>query len=395
MIVDIVVPSLGESIAEVEIGEWQKAVGDQVALDEIVVGIESEKAAMEIPSPAAGVLVEVLKTQGEPSKVGEVVGRIDTEKVGSTEKADAPPPEAISLSASSAVEDRIMPSARRILTEKGLENTAAVPTGPGGRVLKEDALLAVVAQNPISVPPVPKPAAATGTRDEERVRMSLLRRTIANRLLAAKQSTAMLTTFNEIDMSNVMTLRKEQGESFVQTHQIKLGFMSFFIKAVVAALRDFPSLNARLEGDDLVFAKYYDIGVAVGGGKGLVVPVIRNADGLGFAEIERIISDYGKRAKENTLTLDELTGGTFSISNGGVFGSLMSTPILNPPQSGILGLHAIKERPIAVSGEVVIRPMMYIALSYDHRVVDGREAVTFLLNVKERIESPARILLEI
>lgn len=401
MIVDIVVPSLGESISEVEIGEWQKAVGDHVALDEIVVDIESEKAAVEIPSPAEGALVEILKTAGTPAKVGDVVGRIDTEKAGTVTES---PVETESGAASLAPvgDAKVMPAARRILAENALDSSDAVPSGPGGRILKEDALRAVGSKT--AAPPAstsaPAPAAsksidAPGARIEERVRMSLLRRTIANRLLEAKQSTAMLTTFNEIDMSGVMALRKELGESFLKTHQIKLGFMSFFIKAAVAALKDFPTLNARLEGEDLVFAKYYDIGVAVGGGKGLVVPVIRNAEGLSFAEIERTILDYGKRAKENSLTLDELTGGTFSISNGGVYGSLMSTPILNPPQSGILGLHAIKDRPVAINGEVVIRPMMYVALSYDHRVVDGREAVTFLLNVKQRIESPAKILLEI
>ncbi len=400
MIVEIKVPGVGESITEVEIGDWMKSVGDAVRVDEILVAVESEKAALEIPSPAGGALVEILMHRGETAKVGEVIGKIDTEQTGvvpsKKEPAAVPapstePPKA----AKEAAEPKVMPSARRVLAVEGVPAEDVTPTGPGDRILKEDAMRAAAEKAPPPPTAPSRPASPPGARLEERVRMSLLRRTIANRLLEAKQSTAMLTTFNEIDMSQVAAIRKNLGETFLKTHQIKLGFMSFFIKAVVAALKDFPGLNARLEGDELVYAKYYDIGVAVGGGKGLVVPVIRNAETLGFAGIERAIADLGRRAKENSLTVDELSGGTFSITNGGVYGSMMSTPILNPPQSGILGLHAIKDRPVAVNGEVVIRPIMYAALSYDHRVVDGREAVTFLVNIKERIENPTKLLLEI
>lgn len=396
MIVDIVVPNLGESILEVEIGSWQKRVGESVAVDEPLVEIESEKAAVEVPSPAAGALVAILRNTGDPSRPGEAIGKIDTEQAG---KAAAPPDPLLEPAKPSEVQanrPRVMPAAARVLAEKGIDASAVAPTGPGGRVLKEDAQRAAPKAAPTTAAPIPtalKPQG--GTREEVRERMSLLRRTIANRLLEAKQSTAMLTTFNEIDMSAVKAMRAELGAAFLETHGIKLGFMSIFIKASVAALRNFPNLNARIEGDEIVHALYYDIGVAIGGGRGLVVPVIRNAETLGFADIERFIADYGLRAKANTLTLEELTGGTFSISNGGVYGSLLSTPILNPPQSGILGLHAIKDRPVVVDKEIVIRPMMNVALSYDHRIVDGREAVTFLKSVKERVENPEKLLLEI
>ena len=289
-----------------------------------------------------------------------------------------------------------MPAAKRLLAEREMASDAVTPTGPGGRVLKEDVQSAADAGVKEMLPqtkaasPLP-----TGARDEERVRMSPLRRTIAARLLEAKQSMAMLTTFNEIDMSRVIALRKALGPAFLEKHQIKLGFMSFFVQATVAALKEFGNLNAHIEDEEIVYSKFCDIGVAIGGGRGLVVPVLRNAETLSFAEIEHRIADLSARAQANTLSLEELTGGTFTISNGGVYGSMMSTPIINPPQSGILGLHAIKDRPVVIDGEVVIRPMMYVALSYDHRIVDGREAVTFLMRIKARIETPEKMMLEI
>ncbi len=400
MIVDIVVPGLGESISEVEIGSWQKAVGEHIDVDEPLVEIESEKAAVEVPAPAAGALIEIIKHTGEPAKPGDAIGKIDTEQAGKAASPPEPASETAKQKETTANAPKVMPAAARVLAEMGVEASAVAPSGPGGRVLKEDAMKAAASTpKPAAAPAAPGPKAVpkppAGTREEVRERMSMLRRTIAARLLKAKQSTAMLTTFNEIDMSAVKTMRGELGPTFLETHGIKLGFMSVFIKASVAALREFPNLNARIEGDEVVHSLYYDIGVAIGGGKGLVVPVIRNAEALGFADLERVIADFGLRAKANSLTLEELTGGTFSISNGGVYGSLLSTPILNPPQSGILGLHAIKDRPVVVEGEIVIRPMMNVALSYDHRIVDGREAVTFLSRVKERVETPEKLLLEI
>ncbi len=401
MTVDIKVPNLGESINEVEVGEWLVSVGEGVRVDDPVVAIESEKAAVEVPAPAAGVLTEILKQPGETAGIDEVIGRIDTSKTveekdetaGGTEPAAAdaavaPPPEA-----------RVMPAARRLLAEKGIPATAVAGTGPGGRVLKEDVQRV---PSPPETPPVPEsppalelPPRAPGDRSEDRVRMSRLRRTIARRLLEASQGMAILTTFNEVDMLEVKQLRGRLGEAFLAKHGVKLGFMAFFVKAVVKALAAVPTVNARIEGDDIVTSRFADIGVAIGGGKGLVVPVLRNAETMGFEDIERQIADFGRRAKENALTLEELEGGTFTISNGGVYGSMMSTPIVNPPQSGILGLHAIKDRPVVVDGEIAIRPMMYIALSYDHRVIDGREAVSFLKDVKERIENPVELMLEL
>ena len=403
MIIDIKVPNLGESISEVEVGEWLVAVGEPVNVDDPVVAIESEKAAVEVPAPAAGVLTEVLKAQGEPAGIDEVIGRIDTSKQAEATPAPVETPESAEAGETPA-DVRVMPAAQRMMAEKGLSATDVEGTGPGNRVLKEDVQRASVPAEPAPAPsasPAPgaPPAQAApkpllGDRSEERVRMSRLRRTIARRLLEATQSMAILTTFNEVDMLEVKKLRTSLGEAFLEKYGVKLGFMSFFVKAVVKALEAFPAVNARIEGDDIVYSRFADIGVAIGGGKGLVVPVLRNAETMSFADIERQIADYGKRAKENALTLEELEGGTFTISNGGVYGSMMSTPIVNPPQSGILGLHAIKDRPVVVDGEIAVRPMMYVALSYDHRVVDGREAVSFLKDVKERIENPVKLMLE-
>jgi 2-oxoglutarate dehydrogenase E2 component (dihydrolipoamide succinyltransferase) len=356
---------------------------------------------MEVPSPVAGVLSATLKAEGDVAQVGELIAHIDPNAKPSAQPTSAPsapetPSSAAESSSVSAGETRVTPAARRVLAERGLTASEVTPTGPGGRLLKEDVLnhKAAPAPAPKKAAPAPKPV-VSGTRTTEVVRMSPIRKTVARRLLEAQQTAAILTTFNEVDMSAIMALRKRYQPQFVEKHGIKLGFMSFFVRAVIEGLKAFPAVNAQVQDNQIIYHHYYDIGVAVGGGKGLVVPVIRNAEALGFSEIEGTIRDFGQRAQKNRIKLDELQGGTFSITNGGVYGSLLSTPILNPPQSGILGMHGIQDRPIAVNGEVVIRPMMYIALSYDHRIVDGREAVSFLKTVKELVEDPQRILLEI
>jgi 2-oxoglutarate dehydrogenase E2 component (dihydrolipoamide succinyltransferase) len=425
MQIELKVPAVGESITEVEIGNWLKKEGDSVQKDENIVVLESEKTTLELPSPAAGKLGKLLKTKGQVAAIGEVIGFLvqdgaaakgedakkETGAGRDLEKKTDP--------AKVATEQKVMPAAARALAEQGLKPDQVTGSGPGGRVLKEDVAKAAEqtasarpsvsspASAPTSpVPPTgsptpPSPGAlhpaemATPSRQEQVVPMTRLRKTLAERLVQAQQNAALLTTFNEVDMSGVMALRKEYQDSFTAKYGIKLGFMSFFVKAVVDGLRLIPEVNSEIRGTDIIYRNYQDIGVAVGGGKGLVVPVIRNAERLSFAQIELTIADFAKRAKENKLKLEELQGGTFTISNGGIYGSLLSTPIVNPPQSGILGMHSIQERPIAVNGQVVIRPMMYIALSYDHRVVDGREAVTFLKRVKEVIENPTRMLLEV
>jgi 2-oxoglutarate dehydrogenase E2 component (dihydrolipoamide succinyltransferase) len=408
MSVEIKVPPVGESITEVYIGEWKKREGDWADRDEALVEIESDKATSDFPSPVAGVITKVLKQTGETASVGEVIGYIDEtapppakgkgpaakSKAAPAEKAKpaagkappAAPAPAAPPKAPAADLARVMPAARRELAEQGLTPGQVAPSGPGGRLLKEDvqAYAAHAAQ-----------AEQPAGREEEVVAMTPLRRRIAQRLVEAQQAAALLTTFNEIDMTEVMALRQQYKDAFQQKYNIKLGFMSFFVKAAVEALKQIPQVNAEIRGNEIVYHNYYDIGVAVGGGKGLVVPVLRNAERLSFAEVELTIDDLGRRARENQLKVEELQGGTFTISNGGIYGSLLSTPIVNPPQSGILGLHAIQERPVARNGQVVIRSMMYVALTYDHRLVDGREAVTFLKRIKEVIESPARMLLEV
>jgi 2-oxoglutarate dehydrogenase E2 component (dihydrolipoamide succinyltransferase) len=431
MATDVKVPAAGESISEVIIGSWLKAVGDSVAADEPIVEVETDKATLEVPSPVAGVLTEQLVATGDTVAVGAVVARIDEAKAAarapqaeepSSPEAPAQPaarreqpqpervqqPAAAASQAPAAVAEKpagqkaasVMPAAQRLLDEHGLSADDVPATGPGGRLLKEDVLryLEERERQAAQAAGVDAPltgAVLDGPRQEERVRMSPLRRTIAERLLAAQQTAALLTTFNEVDMSAVIALRQEHKEGFEKRYGVRLGFMSFFVKAVIDALKLIPQLNAEIDGDDIVYKNYYDIGVAVSAKKGLVVPVLRDADRMSFAEIEKAIADFGQRAQANKLAPEELQGGTFTISNGGVFGSLMSTPIVNPPQSGVLGMHAIQERPVALSGQVVIRPMMYVALTYDHRIVDGREAVTFLKRVKEAVESPARMLLEV
>jgi 2-oxoglutarate dehydrogenase E2 component (dihydrolipoamide succinyltransferase) len=408
MSVEVKVPPVGESITEVTLGDWLRAEGDYVRVDEAVVVVESDKVNLEVPAPASGRLAQVLKRSGATAKIGEVVAVIEE---GDAPRDTVSAPAAVAAPAAPPPDPnpRVMPSAGRVLAQAGVDPRGVTGTGPGGRIVKEDAVRAVAdaAHAPtLSAPPVapaaPAPASADppaatprGPRSEELVPMTPLRQTVARRLVEAQQNAALLTTFNEIDMSAVMALRAEHKDAYEERYGLKLGFMSFFVKAVVDGLRAFPALNAEIRGTNIAYRGFYDIGVAVGGGKGLVVPVIRNAEHLSFAEIERTIADFGKRAKENKLKLDELTGGTFSITNGGIYGSLLSTPIVNPPQSGILGMHGIQDRPIALNGQVVIRPMMYVALTYDHRLVDGREAVTFLKRVKQCVEQPVRLLLEV
>ena len=410
MAIELKIPEVGESITEVEIGEWLKRKGDSVEKDEPLVTIESEKATVELPAPVSGSIGEILKEKGQVAKVGEVIAYLEPKgKDGAAPKSAKPDAAESKLESKQKPAPReaphVMPAAQRAMAEQGLEPGSITGTGPGGRVLKEDVLQQVkkdksaAAQTPVEKSQItrttaPSSIAADG-REEEIIPMTRLRQTVAERLVQAQQSAALLTTFNEIDMSAVANLRKEYGDSFLQKYGVKLGFMSFFVKACVDALKQCPALNAEVRGANIVYRNYFDIGVAIGGGKGLVVPVLRNAERLSFAEVERAIGDFGRRAKENKLTVEELKGGTFTISNGGIYGSLLSTPIVNPPQSGILGMHAIQDRPVARDGNVVIRPMMYVAVTYDHRIVDGREAVTFLKRIKDTIEAPARMLVEI
>jgi 2-oxoglutarate dehydrogenase E2 component (dihydrolipoamide succinyltransferase) len=390
MAVDIKIPSVGESIAQVVIGEWYVSEGDWVDVDQDIVGLETDKATFDIPSPTAGIIKKLIKKAGDTASIGESVALIEPGPAPEG-KAAKPAKASAAKAATSAPPAKdgagsakhVMPAAARALAQSGTDPSAVKATGPGGRLLKEDVLRHNAA------------GAGQGAREERRVPMSPMRQTIARRLVEAQRNAALLTTFNECDMSGIKRLREIYQDSFTAKYGIKLGFMSFFVKAVVDAMNQFPAIGARVEGTELVYTNYQDIGVAIGGGKGLIVPVLRNADRLSFAEIELAIADFAKRAKENKIGLDELEGGTFTITNGGVYGSLLSTPIVNPPQSGVLGMHGIIDRPVAVNGQVVIRPMMYIALTYDHRVVDGREAVSFLKRVKDAIEDPTRLILEV
>ncbi|AMA74884.1 dihydrolipoamide succinyltransferase [Thermus parvatiensis] len=404
---ELKVPSVGESIVEVEIGAWLKKEGESFAQDEPLVELITDKATLELPAPFAGTLKQILKKTGETARVGEAIALLEAGAAEAKPQAQAPA-EAPKEPAQGPL---AMPAAERLMQEKGVSPAEVQGTGLGGRILKEDVMRHLEERapaKPVEAPPPPPPSrpapppptptqapADKPWRVSEAVPMTPLRRRIAERLLMVRQTTAMLTTFNEADMSAVIALRKELGEAFQKKHGVKLGFMSFFVKAVVQALKEIPELNAEIRDNHIVYHRYYDIGIAVGGGEGLVVPVIRDADRLSFAEIERQIADFAERARTKKLKPEELMGGTFTITNGGIYGSLNSTPLLNPPQVGILGMHAIQERPVARDGQVVIRPMMYLALSYDHRIVDGREAVTFLRRVKELIENPARLLLEV
>ena len=393
--VEIKVPQLGESITEAIIGKFHKKVGDAVAIDEPIAVLETDKVTIDVQAASAGVIEKLLAAEGAKVKIGEVIGTIDSSKTGSVAaKPAAPAPVAAPAPAANGGNGSLVtPVARAVAAEKGIDTSTIQGSGVQGRVMKEDVLKAAdggarpASSTTLNVP--------SGGRTEERVKVTPLRKRVAERLLQAQSTAAILTTFNEVDMTNVMRLRKEFGERFEKKHGAKLGFMSFFVKAAIEALRTFPAVNAFLEGDEVVFHHYYDVGVAVSGNRGLVVPVIRDADQKSMAELEKVISDFGVRAKADKLQLSDLQGGTFTISNGGIFGSMLSTPILNPPQTGILGMHNIQERAVVRDGQIVARPMMYLALSYDHRLIDGREAVQFLVRIKDCLEAPERILMEI
>ena len=388
---EIRVPALGESVTEATIAKWFKNVGDAVKADEPMVELETDKVTVEVPAPASGKLSSISAASGSTVKVGALLGAIEEGAAGAAAKPAAAPaaPVAVKVAEPVKVEAPLSPAVRKIVTENKLEPASIHATGKDGRLTKGD----VIEQ--LSMPVAMPAAAPTPSGGEERVKMSRLRLTIARRLKEAQNTAAMLTTFNEVDMSAVMALRNEFKEMFEKKHGVKLGFMSFFAKAVIQALKDVPAVNAEIDGEDLIYKNYYHLGVAVGTEKGLVVPVVRDADRMSFATIEKTIADYGKKARDGQLQIADMQGGTFTISNGGVYGSLMSTPILNAPQSGILGMHKIQERPVAIDGQVIIRPMMYLALSYDHRIVDGKEAVTFLVRVKEALEDPERLLLDL
>lgn len=393
---EILVPSVGESVTEVVVSRWLVPVGTYVAVDTPVVALETDKASVEVPAPVQGFLRSVEKDEDDVAEVGALLGTIEPADPPADFNAEASSNNGAAEAPAPAKEAIVMPSAQRVLDQAGVSAADAKGTGLGGRVLKEDAQRAVKKNKSSKKAPARVPAAASGgNRDEEVVPMTRMRRTIAKRLVEAQQTAALLTTVNEADMTNVMALRTRFKQQYLDQYGIKLGFMSFFVKAVIEALKAHPAMNAEIRGDDIVYKNYFDIGVAVGGGKGLVVPILRNAESMSFAEIELAIAEFGRKAKAGQIMPDDLSGGTFSITNGGVYGSLLSTPILNPPQSGILGMHNIVERPMGVDGQVVLRPMMYLAVTYDHRIVDGREAVGFLIRIKECIENPERILLEV
>jgi 2-oxoglutarate dehydrogenase E2 component (dihydrolipoamide succinyltransferase) len=407
MTVEIKVPAMGESVTEATVARWFKKEGESVARDEPLLELETDKVTVEVPAPAAGSIESISVQAGATVQVGAILGAIAEGKAGKTAAVPAGNPDAARPIAkepakpeapkpAAKVEASAMPSAKRIAEESGVPTSSVAGTGKDGRVTKGDMLGALQARSTApaqtaAVPSGPRPHAAR----EERVAMSRLRKTVALRLKESQNTAAQLTTFNEVDMSHVMAMRAQYKDVFEKKHGVRLGFMGFFTKACVAALKELPNVNAEIEGDDIIYKNYYDIGVAVSTDRGLVVPVVRDADTLSIAGIEAKINDFGTRARDNKLKLDELQGGTFSITNGGVFGSLMSTPILNAPQSGILGMHKIQPRPMAIDGKIEIRPMMYLALSYDHRLVDGRDAVTFLVKVKDNLEDPQRLLLDI
>jgi 2-oxoglutarate dehydrogenase E2 component (dihydrolipoamide succinyltransferase) len=433
MATDVIVPTLGESITEATLGQWLKKPGDPVKADEPVASLETDKVAVEVPSPVDGVMGEPLVAEGDTVAVGAPIARI--EDGGAAPAAATPPqttvnpagagenpglrtdptsphpgqgqdsasdkPDGAVDAARTDLSLTLSPSVRRLVLEHGLDPSAIKGTGKDGRLTKDDVLTAAEtqrapAQAPAPAPaPAPASAASRGARGEERVRMTRLRQTIASRLKEAQNSAALLTTFNDVDMTAVMEARSRYKDLFEKKHGIRLGFMGFFVKAACLALRDMPAVNAYIEGDEIVYHDYVDVSVAVSAPNGLVVPVIRDAQAMGFAEIEKTIADFGRRAKAGTLTMEDMKGGTFTISNGGVFGSLLSTPIVNPPQSAVLGMHRIEERPVVRGGQIVARPMMYLALTYDHRLVDGREAVTFLVRMKEALEDPTRLLIDL
>jgi 2-oxoglutarate dehydrogenase E2 component (dihydrolipoamide succinyltransferase) len=414
---EIRVPTLGESVTEATIGRWFKKAGDAVAVDEPLVELETDKVTIEVPAPSAGTLSEIAAKDGETVAVGALLGEIKDGAAGAAAKPAAapakaaspatppPPPPAAAPAAAKAppADAPLAPSVRKISAESGIDAATVPGSGKDGRVTKGD-MLAAIEKAAAAPTPVNQPAAAVQVRAptpaddaarEERVKMTRLRQTIARRLKEVQNTAAMLTTFNEVDMSHIMAMRAQYKDVFEKKHGSKLGFMGFFTKACVQALKDIPAVNAEIDGTDLIYKNYYHIGVAVGTDKGLVVPVVRDCDHKSIAEIEKSIADFGRRARDGQLKIDEMQGGTFTITNGGIYGSLMSTPILNAPQSAILGMHKIQDRPVAIAGKVEIRPMMYLALSYDHRVIDGKEAVTFLVRVKESLEDPARLVLDL
>lgn len=393
MIIDVKVPMLSESVSEGTLLEWKKKVGEAVARDEILIDIETDKVVLEVPSPQAGVLVEIIAQNGETVAAEQVLARIDTAATASASAetpAAAPAPEAAPAAAQT---NAAMPAAAKLAAETGVDVNELQGSGRDGRILKEDVQNAAAKPAAASAAaPAPVPA---GARPEQRVPMSRLRARVAERLLASQQENAILTTFNEVNMKPIMDLRAKYKEKFEKEHGTKLGFMSFFVKAAVAALKKYPVVNASVDGSDIVYHGYFDIGIAIGSPRGLVVPILRDADQMSIADIEQAIVDYAKKAKDGKIALEDLTGGTFSITNGGTFGSMMSTPIINPPQSAILGMHATKERAVVENGQVVVRPMMYLALSYDHRIIDGREAVLTLVAIKDALEDPVRLLLDL
>ena len=400
---EIAVPVLGESVTEATVGEWLKQPGDAVAVDEPIASLETDKVAVDVPSPVAGVLTEHKVAVGDTVEVGAIIAVVEEGASASAAKpaaakSETPAPAATSGDAGSDASQTLSPAVRRAVLEHGVDPSTIKGTGKDGRLTKEDVVAAAKAKQSDGGDAAAAPvatAAPASARNEERVKMTRMRQTIAKRLKSAQDNAALLTTFNDVDMSAVIEARNKYKDLFAKKHDIRLGFMGFFAKAACLALKDVPAVNAYIEGDEIVYHDYVDISVAVSAPNGLVVPVVRDADKKGFARIEQDIADFGQRAKEGTLTMEDMTGGTFTISNGGVFGSLMSTPIINPPQSAVLGLHRIEDRPVVVDGQIVIRPMMYIALSYDHRLIDGREAVTALKIIKEAIEDPTRILIDL
>ncbi|MBC9071398.1 2-oxoglutarate dehydrogenase complex dihydrolipoyllysine-residue succinyltransferase [Thauera sp. CAU 1555] len=398
MLIEVKVPQLSESVSEATLVSWHKKEGEAVSRDENLIDIETDKVVLETPAPADGVLVKIIKADGDTVTSGELIAQIDTEakaaagaaKAAEPVQAVTPPPAAAAAPAAAA--GTASPAARKILDEKGIAAADVAGSGRGGRVTKEDA----VAAQPKAAAAAAAPAVVlAGERPEERVPMTRLRARIAERLIQSKNENAILTTFNEVNMAPIMALRKQYGDKFEKAHGVRLGFMGFFVKAAVAALKKFPILNASVDGNDIVYHGYIDIGIAVGSPRGLVVPIIRDADQMSIADIEKKIAEFGQKAKDGKLSLEELSGGTFSISNGGVFGSMLSTPIINPPQSAILGIHATKDRPVVENGQIVIRPINYLAMSYDHRIIDGREAVLGLVTMKEALEDPARLILDV
>jgi len=413
MSVDIKVPSLGESVTEATIARWYKSIGDSVSIDEPLLELETDKVTLEVPAPVSGQLTDIKVKDGDTVEVGAILGAIAEGAVAS-EKAPDPQPtietikeepivekpkaeevkEVETIKEPASVSNELSPAVRKIVAENNIDINKINPSGKNGRITKEDALSSISSQSTKTVSPS-KPKATNSNQTTERVTMSRLRKTIAKRLKDAQNTAAILTTFNEVDMTELIKVRNEYKEFFEKKHGVKLGFMSFFVKACITALKEIPEVNAEIEGDDVIYKNYYNIGVAVGTDQGLVVPVIKNADELIVADIEKEIASLGKKARDGKLSISDMQDGTFTISNGGVYGSLMSTPILNPPQSGVLGMHKIQERPIAIDGEIAIRPMMYLALSYDHRLIDGKAAVTFLVRVKESLEDPRRILLSV